>query len=81
MAAAVTGLDALTSAEAQLQRLMLAFQSKEQSVPVETRPNNVTVTYDFETLTASFTAANLPVTFTQVGADLTITAGTYPSLP
>lgn len=79
MAAAVAGLDALGSAEAQLQRLFVTLQQRELAVPAETRPNNVTITYDTEALTATFTAGAVPITLTpQANGDVTVIATAYP---
>ncbi len=81
MSAPVTGLEGLPTAEAQLQKLMVAFQQKELAVAAEIRPNNITVNYDLESLTATFSAANVPITVTTPSnGDVTITATAYPSL-
>jgi hypothetical protein len=82
MAAAITGLDALPTLETQAQRICLALQERELSMPVETRLNNVGVTYDFEASTASFTVAALPITIAALPTGkLEITPGVYPALP
>ncbi|NJL51171.1 MAG: hypothetical protein HC930_01250 [Hydrococcus sp. SU_1_0] len=53
MAASITTSGA--SIEAQAYEIALRMQKLELAVPAETRPNNITVTYDIEASTVSFT--------------------------
>lgn len=52
-----------TNVAAGLLQIAMLLQQAELTVPEETRPNNVTVSFDAEENTASVTAT-LPVTFT-----------------
>ena len=82
MAAPIAGLDTLPTLETQAQRICLALQERELAMPIETRLNNVGVTYDFEASTASFTVASLPITIAALPTGkLEITPGIYPALP
>jgi hypothetical protein len=82
MAAAATGIDALPTLEAQLQRLCLVAQERELAMPADTRLNNFGVAYDFEALTATYTIANLPITLSTTAAGvLQVTPSPYTSLP
>lgn len=82
MTSPVAGLDALTTAEQQLQKLAIAIQSAELGIPAETRPNNVTITADFETQVLAYTFTGLPFTAASgAGGVLALTVGTYPGLP
>lgn len=51
-----------TNKPAGLLELAHQLQANELSVPAETRPNNITISYDAEALTATITAT-LPITF------------------
>lgn len=63
MPAPIAGNEILsTHKAAALLELAMSLQSSELTVPEETRPNNVQITFDAETGTASV-AATLPVTF------------------
>ncbi|MGL5063453.1 MAG: hypothetical protein ACRC62_26015 [Microcoleus sp.] len=82
MAAPATGIDALPTLEAQLQRIILIANERELSMPVESRLNNFGVTYDFEALTASFTISAMPITIaTTAGGKLEVTPTAFPALP
>ncbi|BDA73064.1 hypothetical protein CAL7716_072300 [Calothrix sp. PCC 7716] len=64
MPAPITGNDIKsTHKSAALLEVAMSLQASEFAVPEETRPNNITVTFDAEARTASVTAT-LPVTFT-----------------
>jgi hypothetical protein len=81
MTAPIQNLDVLGSAEAQLQKIFVTLQQKELSVPAESRPDNISVIYDLETLTAKFSADNIPIQIVIAGnGSVTITVNAYPSL-
>ncbi len=81
MTSPITGLDVLPTAEAQLQKIFVALQQKELSIPAESRPDNIKVVYDFEAQTANFTAENVPISVVVAGnGDITITATSFGSL-
>ncbi len=78
MPAPISGNDIKsTHKSAALLEVAMSLQSSELSVPEETRPNNVSVTFDAETGTAAVTAT-LPVTFVlDVDGKPVITATDY----
>lgn len=79
MAAPVTGLDALATAEEQVQRLMVQMNQREAAM---TTPTGVfTTAYDIETQTATFSAAGIPIAIAEAAGVLTITTTPVPTLP
>lgn len=74
MAAAFT--TTATSLEGQFMELAREIQELELAIPVETRPNNITITPDFEALVCNITVA-LPITLSGTGASITAVAAPY----
>jgi hypothetical protein len=68
MAAPVTGLDALATAEAQIQRLFSTLQSRELAQPAETRTNFISMTPNMEEGTMDLAVSSLPFTLTSTAA-------------
>lgn len=75
MAAAIS--TTATTLEAQAFEIAQEMQLKELAVPVETRPNNVSIDPDFEGLTMTI-SMTIPFTFTVGSAGkMEVVAGTY----
>lgn len=68
MAAPVPGLDALPTAEAQLQRLFSTLQSRELAQPADTRTNYVSMTPNLEEGVMDLAVSNLPFTLSSTAA-------------
>ncbi|MGL5064033.1 MAG: hypothetical protein ACRC62_28940 [Microcoleus sp.] len=68
MAAPVTGIDALLTAEAQLQRLFSVLQSREIAQPAETRTAYISMTPNLEDGTMDLAVNNLPFILSSTAA-------------
>jgi hypothetical protein len=81
MAAPVTGLDALLSAEAQINTLLSSLQARELLQPAETRTNFIGITPNLEEGQIDYSIANLPVTVTvAAGGVMQLTPGVFVGL-
>jgi hypothetical protein len=81
MASPIENLDVLENAESQLQKIFIKLQQSELAVAAEFRPNNITIVYDLEALTATFTASNVPIEVNVSGTgEVSIICAPYPSL-
>lgn len=79
MAAPVAGIDALASAELQLQQLFIALNEREQALAVPTAV--FSTAYDLEGQTVSFAATGIPITATATAGVVTINAQPIVGLP
>ena len=75
MAAAIT--TTATTIEGQFLEIAAKIQELELAVPVDTRPNNMTLTPDLEGLVMNVTAS-IPITYSvDASANVVISSGTY----
>lgn len=74
MAAPITST--ATNLVAQLLEVAGAVQSAELAIPVETRPDNISLTPDTESNTITI-SATIPVTFASTGGAISFTAVDY----
>lgn len=81
MAAPVGGLDALGTAEAQLQRIFIQLGEREKSLPPETPSAAISTTYDIEGGTATFSATGVPLVIAEAAGVVSLNAAPLPNLP
>lgn len=81
MATPATGLDDLERCEQQILKLAHHYQSLELSVSADTRPDNISVIYDFNAQTVSVSFENIPFSsVVDANGNATLEPGIWPGV-